>query len=50
LIGNWKHVFQKNAATVETGLYRRLNGIEKRALEGALERYGRFLGMPATFR
>lgn len=50
LIGNWKHVFQKNAATVETGLYRRLNGLEKRALESALERYVRFLGMAATFR
>jgi len=46
LIGHWKHVFQKDVAIIETSLYRRLRSAEKQALEAAVERYGRFLGMP----
>ncbi len=31
-------------------LYRALDGIEAQALDAAVERYGRFLGVPATLR
>jgi hypothetical protein len=48
LIGHWKHVLSKNAVTIQTNLYRPLARTEARALEAAVERYGRFMGMPAA--
>jgi hypothetical protein len=47
-IGNWKHVLTKNVVRIEVHLDRPLLAAEKDALELAVERYGRFLGMSAT--
>lgn len=47
LIGHWRPVSNKNAVVVETSFYRPLDRVEARALEAAVERYSRFLGVPA---
>ena len=48
LVGHWKRFFQRHSVVIETFLYRSLNGIERKALVSAVERYGRFLGVPAS--
>jgi hypothetical protein len=40
-------VSKKNAVVVETSFYRPLDRVEAQALDAAVERYGRFLGVPA---
>lgn len=47
LIGHWRLVSKKNAVVVETSFYRPLDSVEAQALDAAVERYGRFLGVPA---
>lgn len=47
LIGHWRPVSKKNAVVVETSFYRPLDRVEAQALDAAVERYGRFLGVPA---
>ncbi len=48
LIGHWRPVHGKNRGTVETSLCRPLDQAEARALDRSVERYGRFLGVPAA--
>jgi hypothetical protein len=50
LIGHWRHVFEKRRVIIETQFDRPFEPAEKRALEGAVERYGQFLQMPAALR
>jgi hypothetical protein len=47
LIGHWRPVSKKSAVVVEASFYRTLDRVEAQALEAAVERYGRFLGVPA---
>ena len=48
MIGRWRPKRSKTSVVVETSLDRPLDRAETRALDGAVERYGRFLGVPAT--
>jgi len=47
-IGRWRAVRNKASVAVETSLDRPFNRVEARSLEAAAERYGRFLGVPAS--
>jgi hypothetical protein len=47
LLGHWRHALEKKAVVVETSLDRPLVRGEARALDAAVERYGRFMGVPA---
>jgi hypothetical protein len=44
LIGHWRPLAKKSSVRIETSLYRPLNRIESKALDAAVERYGRFMG------
>lgn len=48
VIGHWKRDSKRDSVIVETTLYRTLDRAEARALDAAVERYGRFMGVPAT--
>jgi hypothetical protein len=48
--GTWKRVRTPEALTVEVGLRVPLDGAQRAALDAAAERYGRYLGLPATVR
>jgi hypothetical protein len=48
LIGHWRHGLSSGAVAVESALLRPLVAAESRALGAALERFGRFWGVPAT--
>jgi DNA glycosylase AlkZ-like len=50
LIGHWRHDPPKGSVGVETILHRSLDPSEARALDAAVDRYGRFLGLPASLR
>jgi hypothetical protein len=50
LIGHWRHAVGKDLVTVEAKLDRPLRGDERESLHQAVERYGRFLGLPAVVR
>ena len=43
--GTWKRTLNKKSVTISTNLFRPLSKREARALEGAIGRYGEFLGM-----
>jgi hypothetical protein len=47
LAGHWRHALERKAVVVETSLDRPLVRAEARALDAAVERYGRFMGVPA---
>lgn len=47
LIGHWRPVSNKSTVVVETSFYRPLDRVEAQALDAAVERYSRFLGVPA---
>jgi winged helix DNA-binding protein len=47
LIGHWKPMRTKDSVTDVTAHYRRLSREESRALDAAVDRYGRFVGVPA---
>ena len=47
LTGHWRHLSKKEVV-VETSLYRPLDRVEAQGLDAAVERFGRFLGVPAT--
>lgn len=47
-IGRWRGVRSQGSIVIETSLDRPLDRLEARALDAAVERYGRFLGVPAT--
>lgn len=48
LLGQWRPVQRKTSIVVETLLYRRLKRNETEALNAAVERFGRFMEVPAT--
>ncbi|MDQ5875189.1 MAG: winged helix DNA-binding domain-containing protein, partial [Actinomycetota bacterium] len=48
LIGHWRHVRKRNSVVVETSFYKPLDRLEAQALDAAVERYGRFMGVPAA--
>jgi hypothetical protein len=48
VIGRWRRAPKRSSVVVETDLYRRLVRVQRQALDVAVERYGRFLGVPAT--
>lgn len=50
MIGHWKHTPRSGAVVVETAFYRRITAAEQRALDAAVDRFGRFMGVPATWR
>jgi hypothetical protein len=50
LIGHWRHEPPKDSVAIETILHRPLDPAEGRALDAAVARYGRFLGVPVTLR
>ena len=50
ILGAWKRTLQKSEVVIEAYYYRPLNEGEVRALDMAVERYGRFLGLRATLR
>lgn len=47
LAGGWRRVAEGEGVRIETKPLRRLTGAEKDGLAGAVERYGRFLEVPA---
>lgn len=47
LVGSWKRNITKGAVTVTCTLYAPLSADDQEALEQAVGRYGRFLGLPA---
>jgi hypothetical protein len=48
--GTWKRTLTTRAVTVHTTLFRRLTKPEMVGLDGAVERYGAFLGRPVRVR
>ncbi|MGH2736538.1 MAG: winged helix DNA-binding domain-containing protein [Actinomycetota bacterium] len=48
VIGHWRRAPKQKHPVVETSFYRPLARAEARALDAAVERFGRFLGMPVT--
>jgi hypothetical protein len=48
LIGQWRPVYQRDDVIVESVLHRPLHGVGAQALRAAVQRFGRFLGVPAT--
>jgi hypothetical protein len=50
LIGHWRHEPPRESVAIEPVFYRPLEPAEAAALESAAERYGRYLGLPATVR
>ena len=47
MIGHWKHTSRSRSVEVETVFYRRLTAVELRALDWAVDQFGRFMGVPA---
>jgi hypothetical protein len=50
LIGHWRHDPPKESVAIETIIHRPLERAEVRALEAAVGRYARYLGVPASLR
>jgi hypothetical protein len=50
LIGHWRHDPPRGSVVIETILHRSLDPSEARALDVAVDRYGRFLDLPASLR
>jgi hypothetical protein len=48
VVGTWRRTFKKDSVLVEVSPFAPLSEASNRALSVAAERYGRFLGMPAT--
>ena len=48
MIGHWRHTPKGRSVVVETAFYRRLTAGEQKALESAVNRFGRFMGVPVT--
>jgi Winged helix DNA-binding domain len=47
-LGSWKRTLARDSATVEATLFGQLSAGQAEALGGAVERFGRFLGLPAS--
>ena len=48
IVGGWRRERKKDRIVVRAKLFRQLDGAEKDALTVAVDRYGEFLGMPAS--
>ena len=47
-VGSWKRTLTRRAAVIEATLFTDLSGAETAALEAVVERFGRFVELPAT--
>jgi hypothetical protein len=47
-VGSWKRTVTNRAATVEATLFTGLSAAEGSALHGVVERFGRFMQLPAA--
>jgi hypothetical protein len=47
-VGSWKRTMAKRAVTVEATLFTELSAGDRAALEAAVERFGRFMELPAS--
>jgi hypothetical protein len=50
LIGHWRPTLERKSILIETYFYQPVSRGQAKALDAALERYGRFMGLPATLR
>ena len=50
IVGHWKHTSTRRSVVVHTAFHRRLTADETHALESAVEQFGRFMDLPATWR
>ena len=50
VVGTWRRTHKKDAVVIEVTLFTPLGTAEAQTLEIAAERYGRFMGLPATLR
>jgi hypothetical protein len=48
IVGTWKRTIRKNEVVIQLNLLASLNKTETRALDAAIERYGRFLRLPVA--
>jgi hypothetical protein len=46
VVGGWRRTIKKDAVLVELNLFAKLTEFENQAINQALEKYGRFLGLP----
>jgi hypothetical protein len=46
VVGGWRRTIKKDAVLVELSLFAKLTESENQAINQALEKYGRFLGLP----
>jgi hypothetical protein len=49
MIGSWRRRSEKHGVIIETSLLIKLNKLQRAALQTAVERYARFIGMPVKF-
>jgi hypothetical protein len=47
-VGSWKRTVASRAVTVEATLFTELSAGDRAALEAAVERFGRFMELPAS--
>jgi len=47
-VGTWKHTFRKDTVVVTVSPFASLSEVQNRALNTAVERYSKFVGMSAT--
>lgn len=50
LIGHWRPALERKSILIETYFYQPLGRAQAKTLDAAVERYGRFMGVPATLR
>jgi hypothetical protein len=50
LIGHWRPALERESILIETYFYQPLGRAQAKALAAAVDRYGRFMGVPATLR
>ena len=48
IVGGWRRTLKKDEVLVEISLIAKLNKAEERAIADAVERFGKFLGIPAS--
>ena len=48
VIGNWRRTITRGAAVIEVAPFAPLTEAQREAIYAAAERYGAFVGMPAT--
>jgi Winged helix DNA-binding domain len=50
VVGAWKRTFKKDAVVITVSPFAPLSEVQNHALSAAVERYGRFVGMPVSAR